>query len=117
MKKRIWLMVLALFLCIWIGSTIHCSVLTFAYGEQFSQLELIGFSHMHPWEGSPDLRVMQYSDTKARVYYFTETGGELAEFRKENNVWVYKKIHASWTATGGTADDYFIWPYFRNWVI
>lgn len=80
-------------------------------------MDSIGFSHMHPWDGSPDLRIMQYSDTKAMVYYFTETGGEQAEFTKEDDVWTFEKIHACWSATGGTADDYFIWPYFRNWVI
>ncbi len=21
-----------------------------------------------------------------------------------------------WSATGGSADDYFIWPYFKNFV-
>lgn len=115
MKKAFYVIPI-IFICIWIGSIIHCSILTSEHGAEFSSTEVIGFGYMHPWEGTPQLRVIMYSSTKAMVYYYAETGGELVEFQKENDGWFYKKTHSIWSSTGGSADNYFIWPYYKNWV-
>lgn len=71
---------------------------------------------MHPWEGAPELRVLSYNAEKAVVYYFADTGGEKAHFVNCDGQWVYEKTSAAWSSLGGSADHYFIWPYFKNYV-
>jgi hypothetical protein len=88
-----------------------------AKGDEFANTEEIGFTGMHPWEGEPDFRVLSYSKNVAKVYYFSDTGGEKALFTRENGAWNYERSTKAWSAVGGTADDYLIWPYFKDWVI
>lgn len=117
MKIRyIVLWILAAFLLFWGGSMLYCSHLTALYGDEFTDFEAMDFDHMHAWSEPPELRVLNYSDVQARVYYYSEHGGECAVFTKVNGQWRYQENDATWVDFGGTADDYFVWPYFRNWV-
>lgn len=117
MKKfYIFLVVILCFLLFWVGSLLYSHYLTTTHGDEFIDLSTVGFDCMHPWEGEPELRVLTYSSDKAEVYYFKETGGEKAVFVKHNGNWEYEWTSAMWSDYGGTADDYLIWPYFRNFV-
>lgn len=116
MKKRYILLVLVGVLLVWIGTMIYISLLTCSYGDEFHDLSEIGFDFGHPWDGEPELRVLSYGPEEATVYYFTETGGEKALFGKKNGQWEFERTLAIWSDWGGSADDYFIWPYFKNYV-
>ena len=61
---------------------------------------------------------MYYSSKKAIVYFWIEDGyGEQVEFKKDKNGnWKSHRCLSSWSKSGGTADDYFIWPYFTDFV-
>ena len=99
----------------WFGTIWKCNYLTAQYASQFKDFQEIGFDFMHPWDADFDLRVLNYSETKATVYYYADTGGEKAVFIKDNNTWKYQTTEAIWSKQG-SADDYIIWPYFKNLV-
>lgn len=119
MKKilRKVIILIIVFSMIWVGSVIYSNLLTVLHSDKFSDFEAIGFDGMHPWDDEPDFRVLSYTFTKATVYYYTETGGEKALFVRDNGMWRYERTVRAWSSYDGTADDYFIWPYFKNWVI
>ena len=104
-----------LFAAKWAHDYSYCEYLTSKYGYQFKDLykenTLIG----------PDLfylKVMEYYDDYARVYYVTgykedDTKiGNTLRFKKEDGKWVFSGWHTIWTEFGGSADGY-IWPYGR----
>lgn len=90
--------------------------LTHAHSEEFSNLEQLGCNYMHPWESDPDFRVLSYSKKYATVYYYSPTGGEKIKFAKTESGWTYYETLSTWSSSG-SADDYFVWPYYKNWVI
>ena len=100
---------------VWLGAIWKCNYLTDQYASQFENFQEIGFDFMHPWDDDYDLRVLSYSETKATVYYYADTGGEKAFFIKDNDTWKYQATKAIWSRQG-SADDYIIWPYFKNLV-
>lgn len=117
MKRRYkFLIVFAVIFLFWIGSMCYCSILTLIHGNEFTNLEAVGFDFLHPWEGEPEVRVLSYSSDKAEVYYYKETGGEKVPFVKHGSEWKYENAMAIWTNMGGSASDYLIWPYFKNYV-
>lgn len=118
MKKvhKILIFITLLFV-IWTGTIIYSNILTAMHGDEFADPNIIGFTGMHPWEGEPNFRVLFYSKNKATVYYYGMKGGEKAVFINDTGKWHYSKTTNAWSDFGGTADDYFIWPYFKNWVI
>ena len=116
MKTRTKVILLILILpAMWLVSILHNNILTAVWGNEFADPASVGIKYMQNEE--PSLRVMSYWFNKAEVYYFTPTGGEKVLFIKENGKWTYKETLANWSGVGGSADDYFIWPYFKNWVI
>ena len=38
-------------------------------------------------------------------------------FHKVDGQWQYHESVATWSGTGGSAEDYFVWPYFKHYVI
>lgn len=59
------------------------------------------------------LKVMEYSEREAKVYYVLskKVAGILAEFENRNGIWKLTGWGAIWS-TSGSADG-FIWPYYR----
>jgi hypothetical protein len=57
------------------------------------------------------IKVLNYSEEIATIYYKGESGGDILEFRRENNIWVLNRWVTVWSRQG-SADD-FMWPYFR----
>ena len=118
MKRRgiITLAIILLFLLAWILTLFFPLILTNQHAEEFRDLELLGCNYMHPWDTEPQLRVLSYQKDYATVYYFSSTGGEKIRFVRTESNWTYDKTIAIWSSSGGSADDYFVWPYYRNWV-
>ena len=114
--RNLFIITLLLILLFWMGSIFYSSLLTETHKEEFSDFATIGFDFMHPWEGEPDFRVLSYSSEKARVYYFADTGGEVALFLRQDGKWVFRDTSSIWSNYGGSADDYFAWPYFKDYV-
>ena len=56
-------------------------------------------------------KVMEYSESQARVYYVDEFGGYLLYFANIAGQWKFYTWKAIWSKQG-SADD-FIWPYIR----
>ena len=101
---------------VWIGSVVNAGYLTAKHADEFADYHSIGFDFMHPWEGDAELRVLSYGKERAAVYFYSAAGGEKAIFVREQGGWVYYKTVALWSV-GGSAEDYFVWPYFKNFVI
>ena len=59
------------------------------------------------------LKVLDYSDTLARVYYVgvDDSTGCVLIFVKQDGQWTFDKWDVVWSKTG-SADD-FLWPYIR----
>ena len=95
---------------------LNAKCLTNAYESDFKDVDTSQYDCLHAWdEENFQIRVLAYSNDRAVVYYYSECGGEKIEFRKTNNIWQYHQTIAIWS-TQGSADDYFIWPYYKNLV-
>ena len=114
--KRKLLIVLAICAAIWAGSVINGIVLTRLHGDEFDDLEQIGITYLEIEDSPIRFRVLRYGAHEAVVYYFNDGVGEKILLSKSNNTWVCEKSLACWSRSG-SADDYCVWPYFKNWVI
>lgn len=115
-KLKIVLFGFLLIVCIWVGSMLLPMVLTSFFGNEFSNFEEIDYSTMFP--NDMEYRVTYYSPNKAIVYFWMDDSyGEQIEFKKDiNGNWKTHRYLAGWSSMGGNADDYFIWPYFKDYV-
>jgi hypothetical protein len=113
MKKIIAIIVSSLLLCfllIWSIPYIWYEVLTAQYGSEFIDLEksiqMIGEADY--------LKVLEYSETFARVYYISDTGGDTLTFCKADGEWILERggWKTVWSKSGNA--DGFIWPYFYH---
>lgn len=113
---RIIIVSLTLILFHWFFSVTYAKYLTDSHGSEFKDIKALQYDHLHAWdEGDFQIRILSYSNDRAVVYYYSEYGGEKIEFCKKNNVWQYYRTLAIWSKQG-SADDYFIWPYYKNIV-
>jgi len=70
------------FILIWGVSLIKCEILTYQYGKEFDTIY-----KANTMMGEIDyLKVLDYSDTSARVYYVSinKSGGDILKFSKKN---------------------------------
>ena len=109
MKKicfRIFLAFIVLFMLIWGIAILKCEILTYKYGYQFNTIyqenTMIGEIEY--------FKVLEYSDTYARVYYVSKNSGNVLTFSKKSGEWKYDKWEQTVWSKTGSADD-FIWPY------
>ena len=61
-------------------------------------------------------KILDYSETTATVYYVSEnmSGGNVLEFVKQNEEWVYSNWETIWSKTGSASD--IIWPYWWHFI-
>lgn len=108
-KKFIIVVVVAATL-FWAGAVLTCEIQTAIYGHQF-----INLYREYTMIATPDyLKVLEYSDKKAVVYYVsTGKGGNILSFTRENsdNGWCFLKWETVWSSTGSASG--FVWPYIR----
>lgn len=83
--------------------------LTEKHGNAFAELhQSIGM-----FEEIEYLKVMDYSESEAEVYYVVseKAAGVLAEFERRNGSWELAGWETVWSSSGSA--DGFIWPYYR----
>ncbi|MDL2281329.1 hypothetical protein LJC10_05705 [Selenomonadales bacterium OttesenSCG-928-I06] len=120
MKKLLKILLILLigvvfsFFIYWRLAILECERFTSEYGKEFETIYQENTSI-----GEIDyLKVLDYSDTFARVYYvstYPEVGnacGDIVTFTKKDGQWVYNCWEKTVWSKKGNADDY-IWPYIR----
>ena len=101
------------FILIWGVSLIKCEILTYQYGKEFDTIY-----KANTMMGEIDyLKVLDYSDTSARVYYVSinKSGGDILKFSKKNGQWTYEAWERTVWAKGGSASEV-IWPYWWHFI-
>ena len=113
MKKKIWTLLLAIcvaFVLFWAISIVKCEIQTHKYGAQFAGKEQL-YTMLRP---SEQCKVLQYTQTNAKVYYRTPgSGGDVLYFERDDQSgeWHFVRWETIWSATGSA--DGFVWPYIR----
>jgi hypothetical protein len=111
-KRWIFIIILLAILLTWLMTLVHIEILSVLHKDEFA-------AHSQSWVyGENDtfkIKVMTYSKKTATVYLVSDTFGVKAKFTKQNGQWVHTEDLAVWS-TQGSADQYFIWPYFKNLV-
>lgn len=110
-KKSLSVICILIGLCVifWILSIIHCEVLTLQRSAEFENL----------WQentmlSEPDsIKVLEYSDTYAKIYHRSIEGGATLEFSRTDSQseWEFLYWDTIWSRSGSA--DGFIWPYIR----
>ena len=93
----------------WGVSIIRCEYLTAKYGFQFGDLYSEHTSLSHDY-----LKILDYSDNKAVVYYVERgEGGDVLCFERETGEsdWHFVCWRTIWSRTGSASE--FVWPYIR----
>lgn len=101
------------FLLVWGASLGKCEILTLMHGDEFSELY-----KSNTMIGEPKyLKVLEYSDSYAEVYYVGE-GNSMANilsFVRNGEQWEYDKwIDCVWSKTGSASEV--IWPYWWHFI-
>ncbi len=62
------------------------------------------------------LRVLDYSDEFARVYYVSKNKavGDVVAFEKKDDDWLYSRWDTIWSDTGSASSV--IWPYWWHFL-
>lgn len=107
--------VIAAVVLIWGFFVAHSLLLTSLHGSEFSAPEELGITYLTPWEELKGFKVLSYGKEESTVYYYGHTGGEKVLFEKKNGEWEYRKTLAIWS-TAGSADDYLIFPYYKDFL-
>lgn len=106
--------ILVVFLLFWLGSVAYAGILTALYADEFTDYEKMNYDFLHAWDDPANIRVLHYGGNEATVYFYTHSGGEKIKFVRGQDGWVYREMLAIWSRQG-SADDYFIWPYFKDY--
>ncbi len=111
MKKaflKVLTVLIIFFSIFWISAIIKCEVLTLQHWTEFEGLE----EATNMISNSETIKVLEYSDSSARVYYKNHEGGNVLIFTKQDGEWVYSEWERTVWSRTGSADD-IIWPYIR----
>lgn len=112
MRKLVKIACIALPVCFLLSWTVPClyyEILTFQHGNVFVGLQ----KNTNMIDEVDGLKVLTYSDSRARVYYIGDTG-DILTFHKVNGFWELEDGGwvTVWSKTGGA--DGFVWPYFYH---
>lgn len=99
------IILLSLTLLVWGGFLIYCQILTDLHENEFS-----GQDAQTNMSNAAHLKVLEYSDDTAKVYYYDEEGGMVIHFVHEGEVWALSSWGKPNWSRSGSADD-IIWPY------
>lgn len=109
-KRKVILVIILLFLVGVMFPYAKVELQTYRYGSEFTSLcKSNGFISEFKY-----LKVMNYSEEIAEVYYVTKnkTSGLLYRFVKDSDsAWQLEGWDAVWSEHGSA--DGFIWPYYR----
>lgn len=113
MKKKLVILLALIPIMIWGAALFRCEFLTFKYGGEFKTIY-----KENTMMGNIDyLKVLDYSDDMARVYYVSEnkSGGDVLIFEKTNGQWVYNgQWKTIWSDTGSASNV--VWPYWWHFI-
>ena len=110
-KTIVILLPILCFIVIWGISLAKCEILTLIHGNEFSTQAMYENNTMI---GNMEyIKILDYTDNYARIYYVSEDKslGNIIEFLKIDNKWIYSKWADSLWSTSGNADRV-IWPYW-----
>ena len=117
MKKviKIWVILIpVIFLLVWGVALIKCELLTLLHGDEFKN----NYQENTMIDEIDYLKVLQYSENTAKIYYVTEnkSTGEVLMFKNINNEWVYDQWYGTiWSGIGGSASGV-VWPYLWHFI-
>lgn len=98
---------------LWLFALLRCEVLTLLHGDEFETVY-----KENTMIGEIDyLKVLDYSDTSARVYYVSanKSGADVLIFKKQNGIWYYEAWEQTvWSSTGSASEV--IWPYWWHFI-
>lgn len=110
MKKMIKVLglIFLAFVIFWLYSYFSCELKTFKHGNEFKNL----YSETGIINSVDYLKVLDYSDDAAKIYYVSKnTGGNIVYFMKLNNKWHLKNWASVWSKYGNA--DNIVWPYIK----
>lgn len=105
--KNIAVLGITIFMMVWGYALLKCEILTYLHWQEFYGLDKLNA----PVIKSETVKVLEYSETKAKVYYVDDRGGLILEFIKKDEQWISIRSKYVWSQ-GGTADG-LMWPYGR----
>ena len=110
------LLMLVCFCIYWLGCILFSKILTMLYADEFTDFEEINATWLYNYGDEKKIRVISYESNYAKVYFYSKTGGDYISFVKQDGRWQSEEIIANWSGIGGSADDYFVWPYYKHYV-
>jgi hypothetical protein len=102
-------MVIAFPIFIWGAAITRCEILSFQHWKEF---EGLGEKSTNMISKAETVKVLEYNNMSARIYYKNYYGGNILRFIKQDEKWVFTKWEKTVWSRTGSADD-FIWPYIR----
>jgi len=108
-KVIIALIPLCLFLILWLGQLVYIEILTSRHGGEFEGL----YTQTKMVVGMDSLKVMNYSNDTAKIYYFSSRrAGITINFARQNGDWELESWNTVWSTTGSAGN--FMWPYWYH---
>ena len=100
-------------LIVWGISLGKCEIITLMHGEEFSE----AYKENTMMGEQKYLKVLEYSDSQARVYYVGKDNstGNILRFVKKENKWKYDKWERCVWSKSGSASEV-IWPYWWHFI-
>lgn len=108
------IIIIILPLAVWGVSLLKCEILTSLHGEEFTEV----YRENTMMGDIEYLKVLDYSDSSARVYYVSHDylSGDVLTFSNENGEWKYESWERTvWSKTGSA--DGFLWPYITDTLV
>ena len=108
-RKLVLFLVLVLIICVIILPYVRVEILTMLHKDEFAT----EYTQTNMVDDIEYLKVMEYSDQIAKVYYVIQNheGAELITFERREHIWTMVKWESVWSKTGSASE--FIWPYYR----
>lgn len=107
MKKKIILLIIIAIILIMVFPYTKTEILTIKYGNEFKGLEeqtnMLSDSKYH--------KVFSYNNTKAKVFYVSNTGDMITFVKNDSGDWELYEWKTVWSSSGSAGE--FIWPYYR----
>ena len=110
-KRRIIISIIFLLLVSpWLFSLATCEYATIKYGDEFKGLE----AQTNMLTQSDYLKVLDVSETYAKVYYVSPYSGNVLYFEKSSEAWRMVEWETVWSSTGSASGV--VWPYWYHFI-
>ena len=99
------------FLVVWLCSLAKCEISSLMHSAEFYGLDE---SSTNMVKKAENVKVLEYTNEYAKVYYYDKSGACVFEFKKVNERWQMQSWDAVWSATGSASEV--IWPYWWHFI-